>query len=49
MFTTIILGILIAIVVVLGLRSFVKGKGSCGDCDCTCPIKEEMRKASKVK
>ncbi|WP_303972355.1 FeoB-associated Cys-rich membrane protein [Streptococcus merionis] len=48
MVTTIILGILIALACVFGLRNFVKGKGSCGDCDCTCPIKEEMRKASKV-
>ncbi|XDP49322.1 FeoB-associated Cys-rich membrane protein [Streptococcus sp. CP1998] len=26
----------------LGLRSYLKGKGSCGDCECSCPIKDEM-------
>lgn len=28
-----------------GLRSYLKGKGSCGDCKCSCLIKEEMHKS----
>ena len=28
----------------LSLRSYLKGKGSCCDYECSCPIKEEMHK-----
>ena len=30
----------------LGLRSYLKGKGSCGDCKCSCLIKDEMHKSN---
>ncbi|MGT2960455.1 FeoB-associated Cys-rich membrane protein [Streptococcus caballi] len=49
MLATIIITGLIALAVFWGMRSFIKGKGSCGDCDCSCPVKDEMRKSSKVK
>ncbi|MGT2754513.1 hypothetical protein [Streptococcus ovis] len=48
MIATIVLTVLIATGVLFGLRNFIKGKGSCGDCNCSCPIKEEMHKVSKV-
>ncbi|MFD0845170.1 FeoB-associated Cys-rich membrane protein [Streptococcus saliviloxodontae] len=41
MSTFIIFG-LILVLVFISLRSFIKGKGSCGDCDCACPIKDKM-------
>ena len=31
----------------LGIRHYIKGKGSCGDCDCNCPVKDEMHKTAK--
>ena len=46
MIATIILALGIAGAVFFGLKSFVKGKGSCGDCACSCPIKDEMNKPS---
>lgn len=30
-----------------GLRSYLKGKGSCGDCECSCPIKDEMHQSHR--
>ncbi len=39
---TIIISIAIAVAAILAIRSYIKKKGSCGDCDCACPIKEEM-------
>lgn len=47
MLATIIIAGLIALAVFLGMRSFIKGKGSCGDCDCSCPVKDEMHKTAK--
>ncbi|SUO79549.1 FeoB-associated Cys-rich membrane protein [Streptococcus equinus] len=41
---TIIIALLIAVGVVKGLRSYIKGKGSCGDCNCSCPVKDNQRK-----
>ena len=46
---TIIIALLIAVGVVMGLRSYIKGKGSCGDCDCNCPVKDNQRKSAKTK
>lgn len=43
--STIIIAAIIAFAVFMGFRSFIKGKGSCGDCECSCPVKEEMHKA----
>lgn len=40
--STVIITALIVLGVIFGLRSFIKGKGSCGECSCSCPIKEEM-------
>ena len=31
----------------LCIRDYIKGKGSCGDCECSCPVKEEMHKANR--
>lgn len=47
--TTIILAVLIAFTVIWGFRSFIKGKGSCGDCDCSCPVKDEMHKVNRAR
>lgn len=47
MFATIVLAGLIGLGVIWGLISFIKGKGSCGDCACSCPIKDEMQKSSQ--
>ena len=44
MIATIILALGIAAAVFFGLKSVVKGKGSCADCACSCPIKDEMKK-----
>lgn len=46
---TIIIAAIIAFAVFRGFRSFIKGKGSCGDCDCdcNCPVKDEMHKTVK--
>lgn len=41
---TIMIALLIAVGVVMGLRSYIKGKGSCGDCNCSCPVKDNQRK-----
>ena len=47
---TIIIAVIIAFAAFMGIRSFVKGKGSCGDCNCSCPVKDEMHhKAAKAK
>ena len=46
---TIIIATIIAFVVFMGFCSFIKGKGSCGDCDCHCPVKNEMHKTAKIK
>ena len=32
--STIIIAAIIAFAVFMGFRSFIKGKGSCGDCEC---------------
>ena len=45
--STILLAFLIVILAILGLRHFLKAKGSCGDCQCHCPVKQEMQKSSK--
>ena len=47
MIATIILALGITTAVFFGLKSFVKGKGSCGDCACSCPIKDEMKKSGQ--
>ncbi|MGE9834352.1 FeoB-associated Cys-rich membrane protein [Streptococcus orisratti] len=44
---TLVITLIIAVAVFYGLRSFIKGKGSCGDCNCSCPVKNEMHKAKK--
>ena len=41
--STIIIALLIAVAAVLGIRQYIKQKGSCGDCSCACPVKEEMK------
>jgi|GEM_PF-892634 hypothetical protein len=47
MIATIILALGIAVAVFFGLKSFIKGRGSCGDCACPCPIKDEMKKSGQ--
>lgn len=44
---TFVISCLIGAGVIFGFRSFIKGKGSCGDCDCSCPVKEEMHHHTK--
>ncbi|MCI7677938.1 MAG: FeoB-associated Cys-rich membrane protein [Streptococcus orisratti] len=44
---TLVITLIIAVAVFYGLRSFIKGKGACGDCNCSCPVKNEMHKAKK--
>ena len=44
---TLVITLIIAVAVFYGLRSFIKGKVSCGDCNCSCPVKNEMHKAKK--
>lgn len=46
---TIVLTILISIGVVFGLKSFLKGRSSCNDCACSCPVKDEIAKKALVK
>ncbi|EFQ58115.1 FeoB-associated Cys-rich membrane protein [Streptococcus downei] len=46
--STYIIAGLIALAVIAGLRHYIKQKGSCGDCDCACPVKEEMHKHQKL-
>ncbi|MCS4488088.1 FeoB-associated Cys-rich membrane protein [Streptococcus sciuri] len=45
--STIIIALLIALAAVFGIRQYIKQKGSCGDCNCSCPIKEEMKHPRK--
>lgn len=44
---TIIIAAIIVFAVFMGFRSFIKGKGSCGDCNCSCPIKDSQHKRVK--
>ncbi|MFC3932666.1 FeoB-associated Cys-rich membrane protein [Streptococcus dentapri] len=46
--STIIIATLIILAVLMGIRHYIKQKGSCGDCDCACPIKDEMQHAKKL-
>ena len=46
---TIIIALLIVFAVFMGLRSFIKGKGSCGDCNCSCPVTDSQHNKAKVK
>lgn len=46
---TIIVFLVIATLIILSLKSFIKGKGSCGDCGVSCPVKEEMHRQNKTK
>lgn len=41
---TIVIFIVIVLAAGYALRSMVKGKGACGDCNCQCEIKERMKK-----
>ena len=42
--STIIIAIIIFLGAILALKRYIKQKGSCGDCACSCPVKEEMAK-----
>ena len=44
--STLIIAALIAIAAFLAVRNYIAKKGSCGDCDCDCGVKDEMRKSS---
>ncbi|MGT2738882.1 FeoB-associated Cys-rich membrane protein [Streptococcus pantholopis] len=44
--STVIIAGLIIWAVWMSLRHYIKQKGSCGECDCSCPVKEEMQKAA---
>ena len=47
MATYVIAGLL-ALCLVLAIRSYVKKKGACGDCNCSCPIKDEMERSQSA-
>ena len=47
--STFIIAFIIFALAGLGIRHYIKGKGSCGDCECSCPVKEEMHKAKDRK
>ena len=38
---------IIAFIIFALAGHYIKGKGSCGDCECSCPVKEEMHKANR--
>ncbi|MGT2687212.1 FeoB-associated Cys-rich membrane protein [Streptococcus porcinus] len=42
--STFIIVVLIVGGVIWGIYHYFKGEGSCGDCDCSCPVKDEMEK-----
>ena len=48
--STFIIAFIIFALAGLGIRHYIKGKGSCGDCECSCPVKEEMHRliANKI-
>ena len=46
--STFIIAFIIFALAGLGIRHYIKGKGSCGDCECSCPVKEEMHKPNPV-
>lgn len=45
--STFIIAFIIFALAGLGIRHYIKRKGSCGDCECSCPVKEEMHKANR--
>ncbi|AXQ78226.1 FeoB-associated Cys-rich membrane protein [Streptococcus chenjunshii] len=45
--STLIIGSLIIWAVFMSLRYYIKQRGSCGDCGCSCPVKDEMQKAAR--
>lgn len=47
--STLIIATVIGLAVLLGLRVFITKKGSCGDCHCSCPIKDQIDQSAKVK
>ncbi|MGT2767990.1 FeoB-associated Cys-rich membrane protein [Streptococcus ictaluri] len=42
--STLIIGCVLLLLVVISIRYAIKQKGSCGDCHCSCPVKKEMTK-----
>lgn len=46
---TFIIAALIAVATFFGIRRLFKSKGACGDCECSCPIKEETHKPAHLK
>ena len=45
--STFIIAFIIFALAGLGIRHYINGKGSGGDCECSCPVKEEMHKANR--
>ncbi|WP_215194533.1 FeoB-associated Cys-rich membrane protein [Streptococcus parasanguinis] len=45
--STIIIAIILFGLAFLGFRHYIKRKGSCGDCECSCPIKDEMHQSHR--
>lgn len=41
--STLIIAIIVFVLAFLSLRHYRKQKGSCGDCNCSCPVKEQMK------
>lgn len=42
---TLIILIILLLISTFIVRNFIQKKGSCKDCDCSCPIKDEIRKS----
>ncbi|WP_205030010.1 FeoB-associated Cys-rich membrane protein, partial [Streptococcus porcinus] len=42
--STFIIAVLIVGGAISGVYHYLKRKGSCGDCECSCPVKDEMEK-----
>ncbi|MGT2807836.1 FeoB-associated Cys-rich membrane protein [Streptococcus iniae] len=42
--STLIIALIILILALLSLSYYRKQKGSCGDCQCSCPVKDQMSK-----
>lgn len=41
--------LILAAVIGILVTHYYKQKGSCGDCQCSCPIKEDMEKTQQIK
>ncbi|MGT2934298.1 FeoB-associated Cys-rich membrane protein [Streptococcus castoreus] len=45
--STLLIAVLLGILVILSVTHLLRQKGACGDCHCSCPIKDEMKSSNK--